>query len=95
MNTILEILIVTKKEGISGKTKLPYSITEAHCVIRDASGAPGAVGVMVVPKDLEGTCVPGTYSATFRLAAGTYGPDQGRIVAQIAGLSALSRPSKA
>ena len=87
MQSILEILLVSVKSGISGKTKLPYSISEAHCVLRNDDGTPGAVGVLIVPKALEPVAKPGMFTANFGLQAASYGEQQGRIVAMLTGLT--------
>ena len=89
MQSILEILLVSVKEGTSKKSGQPYKISEAHCVLRNQDGTAGAVGVLVVPKNLEAVAVPGIYTASFGLIAGSFGEQQGRIVAQLAGLVAL------
>jgi hypothetical protein len=86
MQSILEILLVTVKSGTAKKSGQPYAISEAHCVLRNPDGSPGAVGVLVVPKSLESVAVPGMFTASFGLIAATYGEQQGRIVAQLAGL---------
>ncbi len=86
MQSMIEILLVTTKSGNSKKTNAPYSISEAHCVLRNDDGSPGAVGVLVVPKMLEAVAKPGMFTASFGLVAAGYGEQQGRIVAQLAGL---------
>ena len=89
MQTIIEILIVTVKAGNAKKTGQPYSISEAHCVLKNDDGTPGAVGVLVVPKALEAAAVRGSFTATFGLSAASYGDQQGRIVAVLTGLIPL------
>lgn len=86
MQTILEILLVNTKTGTAKKSGQPYSISEAHCVLRDETGKAGAVGVLTVPKDLEKIAVPGVYTASFALEAPTYGENQGKVVAALKGL---------
>jgi hypothetical protein len=86
MHAVLEILVINTKAGNAKKTGLPYSISEAHCVLRDAAGAAGAVGVLTIPKKLEEVAKPGLFTASFTLEAPTYGPDQGKVVAALAGL---------
>lgn len=86
MQTILEILVVNVKEGNAKKTGNAYKICEAHCVLRDETGAAGSVGVLTVPKDLEAAAKPGVYTATFALEAPTYGENQGKVVAALKGL---------
>jgi hypothetical protein len=89
VQSILEILLVNVKAGVSKKTNQPYSISEAHCVLRNDDGTAGAVGVLQVPKGLEEAAKPGIYSAAFALEAPTYGENQGKIVASLKGLTAL------
>lgn len=86
MHSIIEILLVSVKEGKSKKTGNDYKISEAHCVLRDETGAPGAVGVLVVPKALEAIAKPGVFTAAFSLVAGSFGENQGRIMAVLSGL---------
>lgn len=90
MQSILEILLVTVKEGIAAKTQKPYRIPEAHCVLRNDDGTPGAVGVLLVPKQLEEVAKPGLYTASFALQAGSFGEQQGRIMAVLTGLVPVS-----
>ena len=87
MQSIIEILLVAVKAGTAKKSGLPYSISEAHCVLRNDDGTAGAVGVLVVPKTLEAVAKPGLFTASFGLQAGNYGEDQGRIVARLTGLT--------
>lgn len=88
--SIIDILFVSVKAGNAKKTGLPYSITEAHCVLRNDDGTPGAVGVLAVPKFLESLITPDTrgyFTASFGLQAGTYGDTQGRIMAVLTGIT--------
>jgi hypothetical protein len=94
MQTILEILLVNIKAGTSKKTGQAYSISEAHCVLRDETGKAGAVGVLTVPKDLEAIAVPGVYTASFALEAPTYGENQGKVVAALRGLVPIKMTSR-
>jgi hypothetical protein len=90
MQSIIEILVVTVKSGVSKKTSQPYSISEAHCVLRNADGTPGAVGLLVVPKALEVAAVPGLYTATFGLNVPTFGEFAGKVSASLSGLVPIS-----
>lgn len=101
--SIIEVLLVTVKAGNAKKTGQPYSISEAHCVLRNDDGTPGAVGVLVVPKSLESVLTPetrGYFTASFGLQAGSYGETQGRIGAVLTGITpvppaAMRRPAGA
>lgn len=86
MQTILQILLVNTKTGTAKKSGQPYSISEAHCVLRNEDGTAGAVGVLTIPKDLEAVAKPGVYTASFALDAPTYGENQGKVVAALKGL---------
>lgn len=87
MQSILEILVVNTKSGTSKKTGNPYSIPEAQCVLRNEDNTVAAVGVLVIPKDLEAIAKPGVYTGSFALEAATFGENQGRIVAKLVGLT--------
>lgn len=89
MQSILEILVVNTKSGNSKKTGQPYSIPEAQCVLKNDDGTVAAVGVLVIPKQLEEQAKPGSYTGTFALEAATFGENQGRIVAKLVGLTPL------
>jgi hypothetical protein len=86
MQTILEILLVNVKAGNSKKSGQPYSISEAHCVLRDETGKAGAVGVLTVPKALEAVAVPGVFTASFAMEAPTFGEQAGKVIAVLKGL---------
>ena len=89
MQSILEILVVNYKTGVSKKTGSSYSIPEAQCVLRNDDGTVASVGVLVIPKQLEETAKPGMYTGAFALSAESYGENQGRIVAKLVGLTPL------
>jgi hypothetical protein len=85
--SILEILLITNKSGTAKKSGVAYSINEAHCVLRNEDGTPGAVGVLVIPKRLEEKAKQGMFTASFGLVAASYGENQGRIVAELTDLN--------
>jgi hypothetical protein len=87
MQSILEILIINTKSGNAKKTGQPYSISEAHCILRNDDGTVGAVGVLTIPKALEPVAKVGVFTAAFSLEAPTYGENQGKIVAALRGLT--------
>jgi hypothetical protein len=89
MQSVLQILLVNVKDGVSKKTGNAFSIKEAHCVLQKDDGTPSAVGVLTIPKNLEEHAKPGTYLAAFTLEAPTYGPDAGKVIAQLAGLTSV------
>jgi hypothetical protein len=89
MQSILQILVVNTKEGTSKKSGQPYKIPEAQCVLINDDGTVAAVGVLVIPKQLEEVAKPGTYTGAFALEAASFGENQGRIVAKLVGLTPL------
>lgn len=89
MQSIIQILVVNTKEGKSRKTGQDYKIPEAQCVLINDDGTVAAVGVLVIPKQLEEVAKPGTYTGAFALEAGSYGENQGRIIAKLVGLTPL------
>lgn len=87
MQSILEILVINTKEGTSKKSGQAYRIPEAQCVLRNDDGSVAAVGVLVIPKQLEDVAKPGIFTGSFALEAATFGENQGRIVAKLVGLT--------
>ena len=78
--SILEILLITNKSGKAKKSGNDYSINEAHCVLRNEDGTPGAVGVLVIPKQLEEVAKQGM--PTLRLSAWPRWPPMSRSTSQ-------------
>ena len=69
-SSIVQILKVNEsREGVGARTGKAWKMQEAECILLDSEGAVFQVGVLDVPKDLIGVIVPGTYTATFSLAA--------------------------
>ncbi len=93
MHSVIDILVLTVKKGISKKTSNAYEITEAHCVLRDDSGAAGAVGILMIPTPLVPVAKVGLFTASFALKAAAYGESQGRIVAELVGLTPVTQAS--
>jgi hypothetical protein len=89
MQSILQILAITIKDGTSKKTNQPYSIKEAQCVLLNDDGTPALVGSLVIPKSMTETAKVGVFTASFGFVVGFMGDDKGRIVAQLAGLTPL------
>lgn len=88
MSTIVEVLLLNTKEG-KAKSGKDYKLTEAHCVIRKENGEAAGVGVMVIPKALDGTIKPGMYSCAFALETPTYGDEAGHVVPAIVAMTPL------
>ena len=73
MQSILQILKVNElRKGISAKTQKPWEMQDAECILINADGSVGSVGVLQLPKSLMGDKTPtaGAYTATFALVSG-------------------------
>ena len=73
MQSIIQILKVNEvRKGISAKTNKPWEMQDAECILINADGSVGSVGVLQLPKSLMGDKTPtsGTYTATFALVSG-------------------------
>ena len=74
MQSIIQILKVNElRKGISAKTHQTMGNPEnAECILINADGSVGSVGVLQLPKSLMGDKTPtaGTYTATFALFSG-------------------------
>lgn len=92
MANILEILMLDVKTGVS-KAGKPYTLTEAHCLLRNEDGSPAGVGRTLLDKSVAETAKPGLYLCSFGLRAATYGEDSGLIVSSITALTAI-QPSQ-
>lgn len=55
------------KRGTSKKTGQPYEIHTAQAALIDAAGNVDTVGVLDIPKDLQGKLNPGRYTGTFAM----------------------------
>lgn len=73
MQSILQILKLNElRKGISARTNKPWEMQDAECILINADGSVGSVGVLQLPKSLMGDKTPtaGTYTATFALVSG-------------------------
>lgn len=64
-NTLIEIMSVEEKSGVSKKTGQPYNMRGAHAVVYLPEGK--QVGVVRMPRDMPSPA-PGFYEAVFGLA---------------------------
>lgn len=89
MNASLEILLIKQKSGVSRTTGKPYTLNEAHCVVRGDDGVPSGVGTLLIPNSFVEVPKPGLYSATFQMVASTYGESAGKISAELCTLTPM------
>lgn len=68
-SSVVQILKVNDSRSGVGKNGKNWTMQEAECILIDGDGQVSQVGVLDVPKDMIGTIQPGTYTATFSLAA--------------------------
>jgi hypothetical protein len=71
------------KKGTSKKTGSPYEIHTAQAALIDAHGNIDTVGVLDIPKDLQGKVNPGRFNGTFAMKTNFM---NGRIEAVLTGL---------
>lgn len=71
------------KKGTSRKTGNPYEIHTAQTALIDAAGNIDTVGVLDIPKELQGKVNPGRYTASFAMKTNF---QNGRIEAVLTGL---------
>lgn len=95
MQSILQILKVNElRKGISAKTNKPWEMQDAECILINADGSVGSVGVLQLPKSIMGEKAPaaGTYTATFALVSGM---TDRKINAVLTALTPVARTAKA
>lgn len=71
------------KKGISKKTGKDYEIHTAQAALIDAAGNVDTVGVLDIPKELQGKVNPGRYTGTFAMKTNFM---NGRIESVLVGL---------
>lgn len=93
MNSYLQILkLNVAREGV--KEGRQWRMQDAECIIFDEAGNVDQVGVLMVPKALDGKVQPGTYVGTFALRANTSREGQRRIEAVLTGLTPVQKTAK-
>lgn len=91
MRSLLQIIKVN--EARSGtKNDRAWKMQDAECILFNEDGSVDAVGVLMLPKDLQEKVQIGTYEATFRLRPNLASR---RIEAQIVTLVAAAKPAPA
>lgn len=85
--SILQIFKLNEaKEGTSSKTGRPYRIQDAECAILGDDGSVQSVGVLVIPRELDGQVKPGVFMGSFALRPDTSREGGRRIGAVLVGL---------
>jgi hypothetical protein len=85
----LEVLVVNEVRTGS-KDGRQWSMQDAECVLLNDDGSPSQVGVLMIPKDLQGKVTRGAYTATFALRPNMASR---RIEAVLTGLTPIPRAS--
>ena len=87
MQSILQILKLNEaREGVAKISGKPYKMQDAECLILNDDGTPAEVGVLMIPKELDGLVKPGTYIGSFALRANKSREGQRRIESVLVGL---------
>lgn len=65
-SSLVQIIVVN--EARSGtKDGRQWSMQDAECILLKDDRTPSQVGVLMIPKDLQGKVTPGLYTASFAL----------------------------
>ena len=91
MKSVLQIIKVNQaRSGV--KNDRAWKMQDAECILFNEDGTVDAVGVLMIPKDLQDKVAEGKYEATFILRPNMASR---RIEAQIATLVPLAKPGTA
>lgn len=70
MQSILRILKVNDvRSGVGRESGRPYEMQDAECLLLTDDGVVDVVGVLTLPKELNGKVTPGDYLGSFALRA--------------------------
>lgn len=90
-SSLVQIIVVN--DARSGtKDGRQWSMQDAECILLKEDMTPSQVGVLMIPKDLQGKVSPGVYTATFALRPNMASR---RIEAILTGLTPVPAPRKA
>lgn len=67
MQSILQILKVNDPRSGTTKDGRPWQMQDAECILLKDTGEVDQVGVLRIPKELNGKVAPGTYLGSFGL----------------------------
>lgn len=68
MQSILRIFQVDPvRSGVGRESGRPYEMQDAQCALLQDDGTVSQVGVLTLPKELNGKVLPGDYIGTFAL----------------------------
>ena len=85
--SLLQVLRVDEKSGISSKTGRPYTMHTAQCIVLDDNGAPSLVGVLDIPRAMVGKVEVGTFLGSFSIGVDFR---TGKIQAELVGLQSYA-----
>lgn len=93
MHSIVQILKLN--EARSGKTVTgrEWTIQDAECLLLNDDGTINEVGVLTIPRELNGKATPGTFMGAFALRANKSREGGRRIEAVLTGLQPYSLKS--
>jgi hypothetical protein len=69
-SALIQIIKVNElRKGIGRESGKPYEMQDAECLLLNDDGSPSTVGVLQLPKDLQGDKAPkpGVYTGSFAL----------------------------
>jgi hypothetical protein len=92
MTALLQVLKVNEsRSGTSKDSGRPWTMQDAECLLLNDDKSVKAVGVLMLPKELQGKVTPGVYTGSFSLVADM---KTRRINAQLVGLVPVPFTSK-
>ena len=88
ISSIIQIVLVEDKVGkkINPTTGQVSTWKEVRAILRKEDGTVATVGMMRVPRDLEGQVMEGTFTCGFGLGVRDYGDNKGEILPVITSL---------
>lgn len=86
MQSLLQVLKLNDPREGTTKEGRAWKMQDAECIVLNDDGSVAQVGVLMIPKALEGKVVPGVFLGSFALRADTRREGQRRINAELVDL---------
>lgn len=85
--SILQIFKLNEaRTGTSAKTGKAWKMQDAECAILNETGQVESVGVLMIPREMDGKVTPGIFIGSFTLRADSSREGQRRIEPVLVGL---------
>jgi len=80
MLSTVRILKINEVKSGTSKAGRPYSMQDCECILLDEAGNVGVVGVLMLPRELNGKVAPGDYQVVFAPGVDMYRRLTARVV---------------